>query len=401
MAVVDPNSHQILATPGLPEDIWRDLINRPPLPPQTIPIDDQWVTSGEIAVPVGASDADAPYTEATANLIYSTVINASIADRRQLYMTPARGQELWISRPLGVDILGNQKYVFQRVPQLVAVGDPRIKASPLVSITKPTQEGDPRDTDQLNDESEADPSKAIGWFAKVPFHIDMSGDVACRVYYYPYFRAHSGVDGLLGYATTGRVFYVMKTYRTYSERDFPYLPSVIGEWSAPAFISDFQIKSAGEFRVADFKMQLANLPIFYHHSDAVTNLGSPTSLTPGGQPYFDELPPFVVPELEGYRIMLPEVKGSPAGVTWTYSIQYIDGSNAINSIGIPGNSARYDAFSVTSDSRGLLGERIGGGLPGILIPRDNYTYRFKYVATATGQNPVVTELVIRIEDGAK
>ena len=111
----------------------------------------------------------------------------------------------------------------------------------------------------------------------------MFGNIAGRMWYYPYFRSHSGVDGLLGYASTGTSFYAAGIYRTYSERDFPYLPGVIGEWICPVYCTKLVLRSTGTLRYADFVLQFADVPYLFHADDVADDLasgltiGAPTS----------------------------------------------------------------------------------------------------------------------------
>ena len=205
----------------------------------------------------------------------------------------------------------------QRVPQLQQLHGPEWRLG-----TTDTTTSEP-----------IDPAGEVIQFNKRALRSEAYGNIAGRVLYYPYYRAHSGLDGLLGYARTGAIFYAMGMYRSYSERDFPYLPGVIGEWVGLAYCTEFVTRSVGELRYADFKLVFASNPYIFHAGDISTlvrsgrNIGSPTrvgitDIVLTELPAIDNI---TLPNRNSpVTITLPAVvnsgTGQPDTADWSYSV---------------------------------------------------------------------------------
>ena len=230
-----------------PRDIWTQLLEEFPAPPSGPPLDEAIATTTTVAP---ATDAD--ITNDIATTIYQGIASTPPIRTPSLYVTPSNGQELWISR--GVANTGDP-VSFHRVPQILQIHGPEYSTSTTDAR---------RD---VNGSATVDEAGQVVQFYKRPEYNQAYGNIQVRINYYPYYRAHSGIDGMLGYAKTGNPFYAAGVYRTYSEPDFPYLPGVIGEWIAVCYCTKFVIRSIGQLRIADFTLVFGSVPYLFHALD--------------------------------------------------------------------------------------------------------------------------------------
>ena len=227
-----------------PRDIWTQLVEEFPAPPSGPPLDEDIATTTTVAPAINTD-----ITNDIATTIYQGIANTPIVRTPSLYVTPSNGQELWISR--GVENVGDP-VSFHRVPQIVQIHGPEYS----------TSETDARR--DVNGSATVDEAGQVVQFYRRPEFNQAYGNIQVRINYYPYYRAHSGIDGILGYAKTGNAFYAAGVYRSYSEPDFPYLPGVIGEWIAVCYCTKFVIRSIGQLRVADFTLVFGSVPYLFH-----------------------------------------------------------------------------------------------------------------------------------------
>ena len=301
-------------------DVWKDLLRQFPSPPIGPAADEDVVANTTISA---VATASATITEAVATEIWRGAASSAPPRTPSLFITPANGQELWISRAQGA----GRNLALQRVPQLQQLHGPEWRLGT---------------TDTTSSEA-IDPAGEVIQFNKRALRSEAYGNITGRILYYPYFRAHSGIDGLLGYARTGAIFYAMGMYRSYSPRDFPYLPGVIGEWVGLVYCVDFIPRSVGELRYADFKLEFASNPFIFHAGDIPTQIlagrtiGAPTNVGLTNI-VLTELPK---PNNEEYdnrnsviRIPLPAVINSGTGAAdtapWVYSVAGLPPSSRFN-----------------------------------------------------------------------
>ena len=227
-------------------DIWTQLLEEFPSPPVGPPLDEDVSTTTTIAPAV-----DTDITNDIATTIYQGIANTPITRNPSLYITPSNGQELWISRNMGTRLT----VPFQRVPQILEIHGPEYS----IGTTDARRD--------VNGSATVDTLGQVIQFYSRPEYSYARGRVNVRINYYPYFRAHSGLDGILGYAKTGNAFYAAQVYRSYSEEDFPYLPGVIGEWISVCYCTKFVLRSIGQLRIADFILEFGSVPYLFHAND--------------------------------------------------------------------------------------------------------------------------------------
>ena len=291
--------------------VWKNLLqNIYPGPPSGPPADEEILGGTAVQAAEGIH-----FNNAIATQIYRGIASSPRPSAPSLFVTPDKGQELWISRS---DPRKPNSVVMHRVPQITQLHGPQWRI---------------RTTDALLPGA-TDRAGVVEGFHKRAEILEMYGNIKGRMWYYPYFRAHSGSDGLLGYASTGTSFYAAGIYRAYSLRDFPYLPGVIGEWVCPVYCTEFVTRSAGTLRVADFTLQFADVPYLFHADDVADDLasgltiGAPTSAGRTNT-VLVELPSiprwnlYITRQVRTLRLpfVIDQATGNADRASWSYSVE--------------------------------------------------------------------------------
>ena len=285
---------------------WENLLHSRPILPAGIPAPDD--SNFDVDIP---DDDRRALTEAIAAQVYDGIVLSDIPRNPSLHVMPSNGQELWISQVPKENT--PDTFTFQRVPQIIQIHGPEWRVTTTERLR--------------SDTASVDGAGIVQQFNKLPLVSQAFGLIRGRIYYYPYFRAHSGLDGLLGYARTGNAFVAAQVYRTYSLEDFPYIPGVIGEWICTCYCTEFVPRTVGGLRFADFTLEFADTPYMFQQGvEGDYNPGAPTgdSITSRGFHLEPITSTYSRSRSTNLVIPLGQVRNAAGGLdsaSWTYSLR--------------------------------------------------------------------------------